>query len=165
MYSSKFLELCIVTYQKLRNRFTEELMPLNYGVGEDSWESARRSNQSIIRKSVLNIHWKDWCWSWSSITLATWCEELTHWKIPQCWERLKAGGERDDRGWDGWMASLTWWTWVWASSGNWWWTGRPGVLQSMGLQIVGRDWVTELTELIVKYQKLRNQFTWGKRNL
>ena len=62
------------------------------------------SNQSS-RKSVLTILWKDWCWSWNSNTLATWCEELTHWKRPWCWERLKAGGERDDRGWDGWMPS------------------------------------------------------------
>ena len=50
---------------------------------------------------MLNIHWKDWCWSWNSNTLATWCEELTHWKRPWCWETLKAGGEGDDRGWDG----------------------------------------------------------------
>ena len=64
-----------------------------------------------LRKLVLNIHWKDWCWSWSSNTLATWCEELTHEKRPWCWERLKAGGEGDNRGWDGWMAWLTWWTW------------------------------------------------------
>ena len=85
------------------------------------------------RKSVLNIHWKDWCWSWSSNTLATWCEELTHWKRPWCWERLKAGGEGDDRGWDGWMASTTWWTWVCVSSRSWWWTGRPSMLQSMGV--------------------------------
>ena len=60
-----------------------------------------------------NIHWKDWCWSFN--TLATWCEELTHWKRPWCWERLKAGGEGDDRGWDGLLASMTWWTWVWAA--------------------------------------------------
>ena len=61
-----------------------------------------------------------WCWSWSSNTLATWCEELTHWKGPWCWERLKAGGEGDDRGWDVWMSSLTGWTWdSWASSGSW----------------------------------------------
>ena len=66
------------------------------------------------------------------------------WKRPWCWEGLKAGGEGDDRGWDGWKASLTWWAWVWASSGNWWWTGRPGVLQSMGLQRVRHSWVTEL---------------------
>ena len=76
--------------------------------------------------------------------LATWCEELTHWKRSWCWERLKAEGEGDDRGWDGWMASPTWWTWVWASSGSWWWTGRPGVLQSMGSQRVRPDRATEL---------------------
>ena len=90
------------------------------------------------------IYWKNWPWSWSYNSLATWCEELTHWKRPWCWERLRAGGEGDDRGWDGWMASLTWWTWVWASSRSWWWTGKPGVLQSMGSQRVGHDWVTEL---------------------
>ena len=90
------------------------------------------------------IHWKDWCWSWSSNTLATWWEELTHWKRPWWWERLKAGREREDRGWDDWMASLIQWTWVWASSGIWWWTGKPGVLQSMGSQRVRHDWVTEL---------------------
>ena len=76
--------------------------------------------------------------------LATWCEELTHWKRPWCWERLKEGGEGEDRGWDGWMASLTQWTWVWVNSGNWWWTGRPGMLQSMGSQRVGHHWETEL---------------------
>ena len=96
------------------------------------------------RKSILNIHWKDWYWSSNSNTLATWCEELTHWKRPWFWERLKAGGEGDDRGWDGWMASLTQWTWIWASSGSWWWTGKPGVLQSMELQRVWHDWTTEL---------------------
>ena len=67
------------------------------------------------RKSTLNIHWKDWCWSWSFSNLSTWCKELTHWKRLWCWERLRAG-EEGDRGWDGWMASLTRWTWVWASS-------------------------------------------------
>ena len=81
---------------------------------------------------------------WSSNTLAIWCIELTHWKRPWCWERLKAGGEGDDRGWDGWMASLSQWTWVWAISGSWWWTGRPGMLQSIGSQKVGHYWATEL---------------------
>ena len=95
-------------------------------------------------KSILNIHWKDWCWSWNSNTLATWCKELTHWKRPWCWERLKAGGEGDNRGWDGWMASPTQWTWVWVNSGSWWWTGKPGMLQFMGSQRVGHDWTTEL---------------------
>ena len=77
-------------------------------------------------------------------TSATWCKELTHLKRPWCWERLRAGGEWDDRGWDGWMASPTQWTWVWVSSRSWWWTGRPGMLQSMGLQRVRHDWATEL---------------------
>ena len=96
----------------------------NCGVGRRlvtvPW-TAKRSNQSI-----LNIHWKDWCWS--SNTLATWCQEWTHWKRPWCWARLKAGGEGDNRGWDGWMASPTWWT------------GKPGVPQSRGSQRVGHDW-------------------------
>ena len=78
-------------------------------------------------------------------TLATWCKELTHLKRPWCWERLKTGGEGEDRGWDDWIASLTQRTWVWVSSRSWWWTGRPGVLQSMGLQRVGHDWATELS--------------------
>ena len=69
----------------------------------------------------------------ASTLSATWCEELTHWKRPWCWERLKAGGERDDRGWDGWMVSPTQWTWVWASSGRWWRTGKPCELQSIGV--------------------------------
>ena len=76
--------------------------------------------------------------------LATWCEELTHWKRPWCWERSKTGREGDDRGWDGWMLSPTQWIWVWASSKSWWWTGKPGILQSMGSQRVGQDWATEL---------------------
>ena len=78
------------------------------------WTS-RRSNQSILKRSVVNIHWKDWCWRWNFNTLATCCEELTHWERPWCWERLKAG-EGDERGWDGWMASPTQCTWVWV---NW----------------------------------------------
>ena len=118
--------------------------------------TARRSNQSILRKSVLNIHWKDWCWSWSSNTLATWCKNWLIGKDPdtgKVWRREKGTaedemvgwqGEGDGRGWDGWMASPTQWTWVWVNSGSWWWTGRPGMLQSMGSQRVGHDWTTEL---------------------
>ena len=67
-------------------------------------------------------------------------------KRPWCWEGLKAGGKGDNRGWDGWMASPNPWKWVWVNSGSWWWTGRPGVLQSMGSWRVGRDWATELTD-------------------
>ena len=92
----------------------------------------------------LGVHWKGWCWSWNSNTLATWCEELTHLKRPWCWERLQARGEGDDREWDGWVASPTQWTLVWVNSGSWWWTGRPGVLWFMGSHRVRHDWVTEV---------------------
>ena len=97
-----------------------------------------------LSRSVLGVHWRDWCWSWNSNTLVTWCGQLTHLKRPWCWEGLRAGGEGDDRGWNGWMASPTQWTWVWVDSRSWWWTGRPGVLWFMGLQRVGHDWATEL---------------------
>ena len=96
---------------------------------------------------ALGFLWREWCWSWNSSTLATSCEELTHWKRLWCWEGLGAGGEGDARGWDGWMASLTRWTWVWVNSGSRWWTGRPGVPQFMGSQRVGHDWATELNWL------------------
>ena len=82
--------------------------------------------------------------SWNSNTLATWCKEQTHLKRLWCWEKLRAGGEGDNRGWDGWMASPTQWTWVCVDSASWWWTGRPGMLQFMGLQRVRQDWATEL---------------------
>ena len=78
------------------------------------------------------------------ILLATWCKQLTHLKRPWSWERLRAGGEGDDRGLDGWMVSPAQWTWVWVNSGSWWWIGRPGVLRFTGLQRVGHDWATEL---------------------
>ena len=130
-----------------RKLSAEKLMLLNYGVGEDSWESLGLQGHPTSfspswRRSVLSVHWKDWCWS--SNALATWCKEPTHLKRPWCWERLKVGGEGGDKGWDGWMASLTQWTWVWVNSGSWWWTGRPGMLQFMGLQRVRHDLETEL---------------------
>ena len=108
-----------------------------------SWASGK-SNQSILKGVSPEYSFKDWCWSWNANTLATWCKELTHWKRPCFWERLKAGGKGDDRGWDGLMASLTRWTWVWASSGSWWWTEKPVCCGSMGSQRVGHDWATEL---------------------
>ena len=98
----------------------------------------------IIFGFYLGFLWKEWCSSWNSSTLATSCKELTHWKRLWCWEGLGARGEGDDRGWDGWMASLTRWTWVSVNSGRWWWTGRPGVLLFMGSQRVGHDWATDL---------------------
>ena len=106
--------------------------------------TARRSNQSILKEispgvslegMMLKVKLQYFGHSW---------EELTHWKRLWCWEGLGARGEGDDRGWDGWMASLTQWTWVSVNSGSWWWTGRPGVLRFMWLQRVGHDWATEL---------------------
>ena len=126
------------------------------GVGEDSWESLGLQGDPTspsLRRSILGVHWKDWCWS--SNPLATWCQELTHLERSWCWGRLRAGGEGDDRGWDGWMASPTQWTWVWVNSGSWWWTGRPDMLQFLGSQRVGQNWATELnwTEYCNKFNK------------
>ena len=106
--------------------------------------TARRSKQSILKKINPGISLEGMMLNWNSSTLATSCEELTHWKRLWCWEGLRAGGEGDDRGWDGWMASLTQWTWVWVNSGSWWWTGRPGVLWFMGSQRVEQNWATEV---------------------
>ena len=128
-----------------RTLSTEELMLLSCGVGEDSVESLGLQRDPTCpswRKSVLNIHWKDQCWSWNSSTLATWYEELVHFKRPWCWERLKAG-EGDDRGWDGWRASLTQWTWVWINSRSWWWTGGLACCSPWGCR-VGPNWATKL---------------------
>ena len=117
----------------------------------DSWYSldtpwtTKRSNQSILKEINPEYSLEDW-W-WSSNTLAIWCEEPTLWKRPWCWERLKAR-EVDDRGWDGWMASPTQWTWVWAGSGRWWRTGKPGVLQSMGFPRVGYNLETEHQKML-----------------
>ena len=122
-------------------------MLLNCGVGEDSWESLGLQGDPTSpfwRRSALDVHWKDWCWSWNSNTLGTWCKKLIYWKRPLCWERLKAGGEGGNRRWDGLMASPTQWTWVWASSGSCWWTGRPGVLQSTGSQTVRHNCGSEM---------------------
>ena len=99
--------------------------------------------QPILKEISLEYSLEGLMLKLSSNTLATWYKELTHWKRSQGWERLKAG-EGDNKEWDGWMASLTWWTWVWASFGNWWWTGKPGLLQSMGSQRIGHDWMTEV---------------------
>ena len=108
--------------------------------------TARRSNQSILKEispgcSLEGLMLK--------LKLQYFDHRIqrteTHWKRPWCWERLKAGGEGDDGGWDGWVASPTQRTWVLVNSGSWWWTGRPGVLQSLGSQRVGQDWATELS--------------------
>ena len=108
---------------------------------------SRRPNQSILKEmspeySLEGLMLQSF--QWNSNTLSTWCKELTRWKRPWSWERLKVGGEGDNRGQDGWMASLTWLTWVWVGSGSWWWTRKTGVPQSMGLQRVRHDWETGL---------------------
>ena len=103
-----------------RKLSTKELMLLNCGVAEDSWESLGLQGDPTSpfrRRSALGFLWKEWCKSWNSSTLATSWEELTHWKRLWCWEGLGAGGEGDGRGWDGWMASLTRWTQVWVTPG------------------------------------------------
>ena len=106
--------------------------------------TARSSNQSILKEISPEC-------SLEGLTLKLKLQyfghliwKLTHWKRPWCWERLRAGGEGDDRRWDGWMASPTQWRWVWVNSRSWWWTGRPGVLWSMESWRVRHDWATEL---------------------
>ena len=110
--------------------------------------TARRSNQSILKEISTGC-------SLEGLMLELKLQYFGHlmWRAdslgrPWCWERLRAGGEGDDRGWDGWMALLTRWTWVWVNSGSWWWTGRPGVLWFMGSQRVRHDWVTELKWIV-----------------
>ena len=111
--------------------------------------TARSSNQSILKGTSPGCSLEGLMLKLKLQYLATSCKELTDWKRLWCWEGLGSGGEGNDRGWDGWMASPTQWTWVWINSGSWWWTGRPGMLQFMGLQRVGHNWATELkwTEL------------------
>ena len=123
--------------------------------------TARSSSQSILKEISPGYSLEGMMLKLKLQYLATSCEELTHWKRLWCWEGLGAGGERDDRGQDGWMASVTRWTWVWVNSGSWWWTaragvlrfmgshrvrwtGRPGMLRFTGSQRVGHDWGTEL---------------------
>ena len=106
--------------------------------------TAMRSNQSILKEISPKYSLEGLMLKLKLQYLNTWCKELTHWKRPWCWEILKVGEEGDDRGWDGWMASLIQWTWVWVSSGSWWWTGKPSMLQSLVSQRVGHNWATEL---------------------
>ena len=117
----------------------EGWVPKNWGFELWCWRkllrvlwTARRSNQSILMEISPEYSLEGPMLKLKLQYCGTWCEELTHWKRHWCWERLKAGGEGDDRGWDGWMASLTRWTWVWGSCRGWWWAWKPGVLQSVG---------------------------------
>ena len=120
--------------------------------------TARRSNQSILREINPKFSLKDWCWS--SSTLATWCKELTDWKRPWCWERLKAGGEGDKIGWDGWMASSIQWTWVWANSRRWWrmetWHAAVHGVTKGRTQL--SDWLTTICKLVIHNQIIIGSF-------
>ena len=120
-------------------------MLLNYGVGGDSWVpwTARRSNQSIFKEINSEYSLEGLMLKLKLQYLATWGKEPTRWKRPRCWERLRAGWEEDNRGWDGWMASLIQRTWVWTNWGGYWRTRKLGMLQSMGSQRVGQELANE----------------------
>ena len=110
--------------------------------------TARRSNQSILKEISSEYSLEGLMLKLKLQYFGHLMQRTDSLEKAWCWERLKAGGEREDRGWNGCMVSLTQWTWVWVNSRSWWWTGRPGVLQSMGSQRVRHDWVTELTDTI-----------------
>ena len=139
-------------------------MLLNCSVGEDSLKSPLDSkeikpvNQPWIKESNPEYSLKNWCWSWISDTLATSCKELTHWKRPWCWERLKAEREEGDRGWDGWMESQIQGTWTWANSRRWWATGKPGMLQYVGSQ---HDMVAEQQQQRLMHTTILLTYTCG----
>ena len=125
--------------------------------------TARRSNQSILKEISPGCSLEGLMLKLKLQYFGHLCEELTHWKKPWCWEGLGAGGEGDNRGWDGWIASLTRGTWVWVNSGSWWWTGRPGMLLFMGWTRLS-DW-TELNwtvpfSIMNFFVSLRPTSTW-----
>ena len=142
-------------------------MLLNCGVGEDSWESLGLQGDPTSPSQRRSI--SPGC-SLEGLMLKLKLQYFGHlmrradlFLRPWCWERLKAGGEGDNREWDGWMASLTQWTWVWVDSGSWWWTGRPGMLPFMGSQRVGHDWATELnwTEVNIHWFMVKVSLSLG----
>ena len=101
--------------------------------------TARRANQSTLKEISPEYSLEGLMLKLKLQYFGHLIRKTNYLKKPWCWERLKVGGEGDDRGWDGWMASPMWWTWVWGNSGSWWWTGKSGMLQSMGLQRVGHN--------------------------
>ena len=106
--------------------------------------TAKRSNSSILKEISPEYSLEGLILKLKFQYFGHLMWSLTHWERPWCWKRYKAEEEGDDRGWDGWMASPTRWIWIWVSSRSWWWTGKPGVLQSMGSQRVRHDWVTDI---------------------
>ena len=139
IYMVWFTRLNNISWHKTKGWIIKKNWCFRIVVLEKTWESPGQQGDQTnhsSRKSTMNIHWKDWFWSWSSNTLAIWCEELTHWKRPWCWERSKAKEEGDNRGWDGYIASLTQWAWIQANTRRYWRIGEPDMLQSMGQQRV-----------------------------
>ena len=124
----------------------KEIQPV-HSRGVQSWVFIGRTNAKAETPILCPPHAKSWL----------------NWKRLWCWEGLGAGDEGDDRGWGGWMVSLTQWTWVWVNSGSWWWTGRPGMLQFMGLLRVRHDWATELNW--VQQRKMARDFVIGAREI
>ena len=124
----------------------KELMLLNYGVGEDSWESLGLQEDPIspFKRDQPRCSLEGMMLKLKLQYFGHLMRRVDSLERLWCWEGLRAGGEGDDRGWDGWMASRAQWMWVWVNSGRWRWTGRPGVLGFMGSQRVGLDWATEL---------------------
>ena len=127
---------------------------------------ARRSNQSILKEISPECSLEGWMLKLKLQYFGHLMRRADHLKRSWCWGRLKAGGEGDDRGWDGWMASPTWWTWVWVNSGNWWWTGRPDVMQFMRSQSRTRlsdwtelNWTTKLQSLCCFFI-ISSKLTW-----
>ena len=118
--------------------------------------TARRSNQSILKEISPEYSLEGLMLKLKLLYFGHLMQRADSLEKTWCWERLKVGRQGDNREWDGWVASLTQRTWVWVNSESWWWTGRPGVLQSMGLQRVGHDWATELnwSFFLLKYMFL-----------
>ena len=146
MCTAPVLIYTLVLHELNRKPTEEWLLPDSLCVCQvDVWRSWSGAILNLVCMWICALSQGEPGWGgieslWARTTVGA---RPTHWKRPWCWERLKAG-EGNNRGWDSWMASLTQWTWVWVNSGSWWWTGRPGVLPSMGLQKVRHDWVTEL---------------------
>ena len=141
-------------------------------LGRVPW-TARRSNQSILKEISPEYSMAELMLKLKLQSFGHLMQKLTHWKRPWCWERLKVGGEGDDRGWDGWVASPIWWTWFWVSSRSWWWTGKPGVLQSWGRKELDMtellSW-TEPTSVVLpgefhEQRSLVGYSPWGHKEL
>ena len=135
----------------LRNLYAGQEATVSTGDGTTDWFQIGKR----VRQGCILLYTR-------SNTLTTWCKKPTHWISPWCWERLKVGGKEGGRGWNGWVASPTRWTWVCLSSRSWWWTGKPGMLRFMGSQRVRHDWATKLNWTEIHYRKIATKWVSGK---